>query len=108
MLPTIFTFIALISIALGIALGIAILHFIKSPTRILKSITVSKILLALVWIGYLIGIIYWSVSVEPRLDGTEGTGVGFGAAFIYVINLIVALFITGLTLTIIFTKKHKH
>ena len=36
--------------------------------------------------------------IEPRLDGTEGSGVGFGAVMTYLGGAIVALFFTGIAM----------
>lgn len=36
--------------------------------------------------------------IEPRLDGTEGSGVGFGVVMTYLGGAIVAFFFTGIAM----------
>jgi hypothetical protein len=50
------------------------------------------------WLFYGSVVCYWNFIIEPRLDGTEGSGVGFGAVMIYLGGAIVALFFTGIAM----------
>ena len=47
------------------------------------------------WIVYAALLAYWYLSVVPGLDGTEGSGVGFGAVYVHVGGVMPALFFTG-------------
>jgi hypothetical protein len=50
-------------------------------------------------ISYLASIAWWNLAVEPRLDGSEGSGVGYGLVFVYIF-LAVPFFITGLIMVV--------
>ena len=52
----------------------------------------------LAWMTYCGGLIYWHVSVEPRLDGSVGSGVGFGWVLIHVWGAALALLFSGILL----------
>lgn len=78
--------------------GLLINYGIKKPrlrTLFYKSVKALWIVSGLVW---LTSIIYFQTWVEPTLNGTEGTGVGFGQALSYIGLGVVFLFFSGLTI----------
>ena len=59
---------------------------------------ISVMLAVLAWITFIGGMIYWHVSVEPRLGGSEGAGVGFGWVLVHVWGAALALMFTGVAI----------
>ena len=95
----------LIGLAIGAIVGSIITVLIKNLTAS-SNLKKTVIILTIVsWLAYIGGILYWRLSVEPSLDGTEGAGVGFGAIFIYLGVLVFTLFFTGLAISTIWIQK---
>jgi hypothetical protein len=59
------------------------------------------------WLAYVSGVLNWRYHVEPFLDGTEGSGVGFGDVFVHQVALIPALFLTGLAASVFRFQKER-
>ena len=91
----------LLGLAVGVGLGAALAVLIKRPVpnKIIRWFAI--VCCSGSWMAYIGGVLNWRYNVEPHLDGTEGTGVGFGAIFVHLVLLIVALFLTGLTVSIL-------
>lgn len=95
----------LIGLAVGAVVGSIITVLIES-SRASNCLKKTMVTLAIIsWLAYLCGILYWRFSVVPTLDGTEGSGVGFGAVFIYTGVLIFTLFFTGFATSTIFIQR---
>ena len=94
----------LIGLAIGAIVGSIITVLIKKRTAS-SNLKKSVIILSIVsWVAYIGGILYWRFSVDPYLDGTEGSGVGFGAVFTYFGVLVFTLFFTGLAISTIWIQ----
>ena len=59
------------------------------------------------WLAYVGGVLNWRYNVEPFLDGTEGSGVGFGDIFVHLVALIPALFLTGLAAAVFWFQTRR-
>ena len=59
---------------------------------------ISVVLAVFAWITFIGGLIYWHASVEPRLDGSEGAGVGFGWGLVHVWGAALALMFAGIAI----------
>ena len=86
---------AFIGALIGTCVGMATGYCIRSPKLGKVSSIVSRVLAALAWITFTGGLIYWHTSVESRLDGSEGAGVGFGWVLVHVWGTALALMFTG-------------
>ena len=99
---------ALIGACVGFVTGYS------TRTRGLRRVSrkVISVLAALSWITFTGGLIYWHIFVEPRLDGSEGAGIGFGWVLIHVGASSLALMFTGVALGLrlfinLFPETHK-
>lgn len=97
----------LIGLILGFGVGAALSALIKSTTtsRIIRWLAVIICLGG--WLAYTGGVLNWRNNVEPFLDGTEGSGVGFGSVFVHLIVLVFALFLTGITVAILWFQARR-
>jgi hypothetical protein len=89
---------ACIAAFVGGSVGVLSGYCLRSPRAASVSLVVAAVLAALAWVTYGGGLIYWHASVEPRLDGSEGSGVGFGWVLIHVWGAAFALLFTGVLL----------
>lgn len=81
----------------------------RSPHTGRVSLFASKVLAGLAWVTFSGGLIYWHAFVEPRLDGSEGSGVGFGWVLIHVWGAALALLFTGFLLGLRFSAvQHRN
>lgn len=70
----------------------------KAPKRRQKVSWIVWTLCLCAWLFYASGLFYWYQIVELGLDGTEGSGVGFGFFLIHIGGAIQALFFTGIAM----------
>ena len=89
------TFIAAI---VGTCSGLAAGYCIRSRRLTSVSRIISVVLAVFAWIAFIGGLIYWHASVEPRLDGSEGAGIGFGWVLVHVWGPALALMFTGIAI----------
>lgn len=59
---------------------------------------IAGVLATLAWITFIGGLIYWHIFVGPRLDGSEGAGVGFGWGLVHVWGAALAMMFTGVAI----------
>ncbi len=90
----------IVALLLGFGFGAALSKFISRPKACHVISWVAIILCVGSWLAYIYGVLNWRYNVEPFLDGTEGVGVGFGAAFVHLVALLPTLFLTGLSIAI--------
>lgn len=86
----------ILGLILGFGVGAILIAFITRPTASRALRWLVSILAVGGWLAYICGVLNWHYNVEPFLDGTEGSGVGFGDVFVHGVVLIPALFLTGL------------
>jgi hypothetical protein len=99
---------ACVAALFGGCIGISYGYYLRSTRAVSVSLIVSAALAALAWATFVGGLIYWHGFVEPRLDGTEGSGAGFGWVFIHVWGAALALLFTGTLLGVRFSPgRHK-
>ena len=89
---------AFIAALVGACTGWTAGYWIQSRRLMGVSRIISMVLTILAWITFIGGLIYWHTSVEPRLDGSEGAGVGFGWVLIHVWGAALALMFTGVAI----------
>jgi len=85
----------ILGLILGFGLGAVLSSLVTRPTpsRVVWWLGVTLCLGS--WLAYCVGVLNWRYNVEPFLDGTEGSGVGFGDIFVRLFAIIPALFLTG-------------
>ena len=87
---------AFIAALIGTCSGWATGYCIRSQRLMRVSRIISVVLAIFAWITFIGGLIYWHASVESRLDGSEGAGVGFGWVLVHVWGAALALMFTGI------------
>lgn len=97
----------IVGLILGLGAGAVLSAFITRPiaSRVLRWL--ASILTVGGWLAYVGGVLNWHYNVEPFLDGTEGSGVGFGDIFVHLVALIPALFLTGLTAAVFWSQTRR-
>jgi hypothetical protein len=89
---------AFIAALIGTCSGWVTGYCIRSRRVVGGSRIFSVVLAVLAWFTFIGGLIYWHASVEPRLDGSEGAGVGFGWVLVHVWGAALALMFTGIAI----------
>lgn len=87
-----------IGVVIGVFGGWIAGHAIESmrSARMSRATLVISIVFALsAWILFIGGLIYWHTAVEPRLDGSEGAGVGFGWVLLHLWGSTLTLLLSG-------------
>ena len=87
---------ALIAALIGACSGWLAGYGIRSRRLLRVSQIISVVLAVLAWFTFMGGLIYWHFFVEPRLDGTEGAGVGFGWVLVHAWGAALAIIFTGI------------
>jgi hypothetical protein len=71
----------------------------KKPLNVRRKVScIVWLISCCAWLFYGSVVCYWNFMIEPRLDGTEGSGVGFGVVMTYLGGAIVAFFFTGIAM----------
>jgi hypothetical protein len=97
----------IVALFLGFGFGAALSTFISRPKACRVIRWVAIILCVGSWLAYISGVLNWRYNVEPFQDGTEGVGVGFGAIFVHVVVLLPTLFLTGLSIAILWIQTRR-
>ena len=95
----------IVALFLGVAFGAALSTFISRPMACRVIRWAAIILCVGCWIAYISGVLYWRYNVEPFIDGTEGVGIGFGDVYVHLFALLPTLFLTGLSIAVLWIKK---
>ena len=91
-LPLVSAFIAAV---IGVCVGLLGGYCVRTPRAASAMRVVLAVLASLAWMTFIGGLIYWYAEVEPRLDGSEGAGVGFGWMLVHVWGLALAVLLTS-------------
>lgn len=91
-----FLLIMLIAFGVGAGIGFFVSKTVRSQASQMVVWWIARILMIITCVIFLGGLAYWHLSVEPRLDGTEGAGVGFGWVAVHIGGAVLALFGTGI------------
>ena len=86
-----------IAALVGMCIGWTTGYCVRSRQLMEVTRVISRVLVVLAWLTFIGGMIYWHASVEPRLNGSEGAGVGFGWVLVHIWGAALAVMFTGVS-----------